>query len=165
MWHRAGSAGTGLLEASMWWRPNCGHSGTSERSDVPNTHFNFDTCLRAGVCGSVGVWMRGRRGGGAGREGGRDRGEEPRRSSSAHTCHPRLAGEMLGWHGSWTLDALPPRPRRLSGRRSKSYPAARRVNPAAGSYTLGFLPGLSLEKTCFRIMNGSELDIFKVEGL
>lgn len=27
-------------------------------SDVPNIHVTFDTCLRAGVCASVGVWMR-----------------------------------------------------------------------------------------------------------
>lgn len=27
--------------------------------NVPNIHFTFDTRKRAGVCASVGVWMRG----------------------------------------------------------------------------------------------------------
>lgn len=122
-------------------------------------------CVR--VCGCVDERRRrreGRREGGkqGSRERGRDGGQKPQRSSSAHTCHPRLAEEMLGWHGTWMQDRLG-----LGG----FWPPERKLTrqpgafTAAGSYSLGFLPGLSLEKTWFRIMNGPELDIFKVEGL
>lgn len=97
-----GLCGPGLQKHLVWWQ---GLTAATQRalrlgSHVPNIHFIIDTCLRAGVRASVGVWMRS--GGGGEREGGgqgeREGAMEDRShgaAARAHTCHPRLAKETL----------------------------------------------------------------------
>lgn len=88
-------------------------------------HVYAPVCTRA----SVGVWMRGGGGGGGGRDGGREAEREGGMEDRSHGAAARRTHVIRGWlrrcwddtgAGCWMLDAVSPRPRRVSGRRSES---------------------------------------------
>lgn len=57
----------------------------------------IDTCLRAGVCASVGVWMRG---GGGGRDGGREGRREAGKQGEREGWRTEATAQQLGAHMS-----------------------------------------------------------------
>lgn len=119
------------------------------------------------VCGCVDERGRRRREGGT--EGGREAGREGGMENRSHGAAARRTHVIRGWLRRCLDDTGAGF--RIASASAGFWPPEWKLKrqpgafTAAGSYSLGFLPGLSLEKTWFRIMNGPELDIFKFEGL